>query len=52
MSVLTIVLAPTEKGTDLRGTAEAALAAASALRVEMELIVPVSAAGYGAAGGI
>lgn len=44
MSALTIVLAPTEKGTDLRGTAEAALAAASALRVEMELIVPVSAA--------
>ena len=52
MSALTIVLAPTEKDTDLRGTAEAALAAASALCVEMELIVPVSAAEYGAVRGI
>ena len=39
MSYLSIILTVTEEGTYLRETAEAALAAASALRVETELIV-------------
>ena len=39
MKRLSIILTVTEEGTYLRETAEAALAAASALRVETELIV-------------
>ena len=40
MSELTIILAASEDRTDLRETAEAAVSAASALRVEAELLVP------------
>ena len=43
MSELTIILAASEDRTDLRETAEAAVSAASALRVEAELLVPAVA---------
>ena len=43
MSTLSIILAVTEGGEYLRETAEAALTAASALRADVELLVPVEA---------